>query len=132
MHVCSLLLTRAPLFLHVCVQRSWECSKCAGGGKGLIALQVFGFIGLTAVLFMSLLRVFGKSVAALEPTRKSLLIEFALTALNAFWSVEERRQGEREREQREELSEVQLLRIALEICCSLSCVFPFPVAIGSS
>ncbi len=125
MHVCSLLLTRAPLFLHVCVQRSWECSKCAGGGKGLIALQVFGFIGLTAVLFMSLLRVFGKSVAALEPTRKSLLIEFALTALNAFWSVEER-------ESRGKSSREVLLRIALEMCCSLSCVFPFPVAIGSS
>lgn len=54
------------------------CSSCAlcvcacsnGGGKGLIAMQVFAFIGLTAVLFMTTVRILGASVSFLEPTRK--------------------------------------------------------------
>lgn len=42
----------------------------AGGGKGLIAMQVFSFIGLTAVLFMTTVRILGASISFLEPTRK--------------------------------------------------------------
>jgi len=41
-----------------------------GGGKGLIAMQVFSFIGLTAVLFLTTVRILGASISFLEPTRK--------------------------------------------------------------
>jgi len=37
------------------------------------------------VLTLSILRVIGASIPALGPTRKSLLLEFALTGLNTFW-----------------------------------------------
>jgi hypothetical protein len=61
------------------------CSKCQSGGRGLVALQVFAFLGLTAVLFLTTVRMLGSAISFLEPTRKSLLLEFGLTVLNTFW-----------------------------------------------
>jgi len=62
------------------------CDKCTSGGKGLIAMSVFAFLGLTFVLFLSIIRIFGfASLSAFEPTRKSLLVEWSVTCLNTFW-----------------------------------------------
>jgi len=61
------------------------CTKCNEGGKALIGMQVLAFLGLTVALFLSLVRVLGSSIAALEPTRKSLLVEWGLTGLSTFW-----------------------------------------------
>lgn len=62
-----------------------DCSKCRSGGRGLIAMQVFAFLGLLAVLVLSLIRVLGVAVSALEPTRRILFWEVALTGLNTFF-----------------------------------------------
>ena len=62
----SRVLTRSSCTLH-CFSLV-VCS--AGGGKGLIAMQVFSFIGLTAVLFLTTVRILGASISFLEPTRK--------------------------------------------------------------
>lgn len=64
---------------------SSRCSKCTSGGKGLIAMQVFAFIGLTFCLFFSFIRVLGVHISALEPTRKVLFFEFFATGNNALW-----------------------------------------------
>lgn len=67
-----------------CANNDW-CAKCDEGGKALIGMQSLAFIGLTVALFISVVRVFGSSISALEPTRKSLLTEFSLTAWSTFW-----------------------------------------------
>ena len=46
---------------------------------------MFAFIGLLAVLFLSLVRILGISISKLEPTRKVLFWELALTASNLFF-----------------------------------------------
>lgn len=61
------------------------CSKCASGGKGLIAMQVFAFLGLTASMFMTVSRMMGWHVGFLAPARKSVFFELVLNFVNTFW-----------------------------------------------
>lgn len=61
------------------------CGKCKTGGQALIAFQVFAFLALTPILLFSVIRILGISLSFLEPTRKSLAMEFGLTCWTTFW-----------------------------------------------
>lgn len=59
-------------------------SACNHGGKGLVAMQVFAFLALLPMLFMIFIRISGLSLSFLEPAKKSVNIEFILTAACTF------------------------------------------------
>ena len=61
------------------------CGDCKTGGQALVAFQVFAFLALTPILLFSVLRILGISISCLEPTRKSLAMEFGLTIWTTFW-----------------------------------------------
>lgn len=60
-------------------------SSCEGAGKGLIAMMVFAFLGLLAILAMTITRVFAINVPGLRETRRTIFYEMVLTFINTFW-----------------------------------------------
>jgi len=62
-----------------------SCSKCSSGGKGLLVMMIFSFLGLLPVMLLTLVRITGTHLQFLEPTRKVLFFEFLLTGITTFW-----------------------------------------------
>jgi len=64
-----------------------QLSKCDGGGKGFVAMQVFAFLSLMPLLIFTLLRFTGKYtiVPVFQTVDKLLLLEVVLNASALFW-----------------------------------------------
>lgn len=60
-------------------------SGCEGAGKGLIAMMVFAFIGLLAVLLLTVVRVFALKFGPFQSTQTNIKYEMILTIVNTFW-----------------------------------------------
>jgi len=62
-------------------------SKCDGGGKGFVAMQVFAFLCLMPLLILTLLRFTGRYaiIPVFQSIDKLLLFEVVLNASALFW-----------------------------------------------
>ena len=58
---------------------------CTGAGRGLVAMSVFAWLGLSGIIIIHLIRVLGIKAPRLSSARECLFIELILMITNIFF-----------------------------------------------